>query len=67
MDNSFNELKLLGLHVGWHVGPTFAGVFGYADDISLIALSLYVLVKLTLYVNHMQNDTTSPSIQQSPC
>ena len=38
------ELKQLGL--GCHVGPTFAGAFGYADDVTLIAPSLYALKKI---------------------
>ena len=41
--NVFKELKQLGL--GCHVGPTFAGAFGYADDVALIAPSLYALKK----------------------
>ena len=41
IDNLFKELKQLGL--GCHVGPTFAGAFGYADDVALIAPSLYAL------------------------
>ena len=37
IDNLFKELKHLGL--GCHVGPTFAGAFGYADDVALIVPS----------------------------
>ena len=44
IDNLFKELKQLGL--GCHVGPTFAGAFGYADDVALIAPSLYALKKM---------------------
>ena len=44
IDNLFKELKQLGL--GCHVGPTFAGAFGYADDVALIAPSLYGLKKM---------------------
>ena len=43
IDNLFIELKQLGL--GCHVGPTFAGAFGYADDVALMAPSLYALKK----------------------
>ena len=43
IDNLFKELKQLGL--GCHVGSTFAGAFGYADDVALIAPSLYALKK----------------------
>ena len=32
--------------MGCHVGPTFAGAFGYADDVALIAPSLYALKKI---------------------
>ena len=44
IDNLFTELKQLGL--GSHVGPTFAGAFGYADDVALIAPSIYALKKM---------------------
>ena len=44
IDNLFKELKQLGL--GCHVGPTFAGAFGYADDVALIAPPLYALKKM---------------------
>ena len=37
-------LKQLGL--GCHVGLTYAGAFGYADDIALVAPSLYCLKKM---------------------
>ena len=41
-DNLFIELKQLGS--GCHVGPTFAGAFGYADDVALIAPSIYNII-----------------------
>ena len=44
IDSLFIELKQLGL--GCHVGPTFAGAFGYADDVALIATSIYALKKM---------------------
>ena len=44
IDNLIKELKQVGL--GCHVGPTFAGAFGYADDVALIAPSLYALKKM---------------------
>ena len=44
IDNLFIELKQIGL--GCHVGPTFAGAFGYADDVALIAPSIYALKKI---------------------
>ena len=44
IDNLFIELKQLGL--GCHVGPTVAGAFGYADDVTLIAPSIYALKKM---------------------
>ena len=37
-------LKQLGL--GCHVGLTYAGAFGYGDDIALVAPSLYCLKKM---------------------
>ena len=44
IDNLFNELKELGL--GCYVGATYAGAFGYADDIALISPSIYSLKKM---------------------
>ena len=44
VDNLFIELKSLGL--GCHVGSMYAGSFGYADDIALIAPSIYSLEKM---------------------
>ena len=44
IDNLFNELKELGL--GCYVGTTYAGAFGYADDIALISPSIYSLKKM---------------------
>ena len=48
IDNLFKELKQLGLEC--HVGPTFVGAFGYADDVALIAPSLYALKKLISFM-----------------
>ena len=48
IDNLFKELKQLGLEC--HVGPTFAGAFGYADDVVLIAPSLYALKKINSFM-----------------
>ena len=46
IDNLFSKLKYLGL--GCHVGLTFAGAFGYADDIALVSPStcIYGLKKM---------------------
>ena len=44
IDSLFLLLKQLGL--GCHVGLTYAGAFGYADDIALVAPSLYCLKKM---------------------
>ena len=41
IDYLFPELRTSGL--GCHVGLTYAGAFGYADDIALIAPSIYSL------------------------
>ena len=48
IDNLFKKLKQLGL--GCHVGPTFAGAFGYADDVALVAPSLYPLKRKDLFM-----------------
>ena len=44
MDKLFKQLKRNG--IGCRVGPLYAGAFGYADDVALIAPSLH---SLTLY------------------
>ena len=44
VDNLFSELTQLGL--GCHVGLSYAGAFGYADDIALISPSFYSLKKM---------------------
>ena len=44
IDNLFSKLKHLGL--GCHVGLTYAGAFGYADDIALVPPSIYGLKKM---------------------
>ena len=44
IDNLFSKIKQLVL--GCHVAPTFAGAFGCADDVALIASSLYALKKM---------------------
>ena len=44
IDNLFDRLKVLGL--GCHIGGTFAGAYGYADDIALISPSIYGLKKM---------------------
>ena len=41
MDKIFKELERNG--TGCHVGPVYAGAFGYADDVALVAPSLYSL------------------------
>ena len=41
MDKLFKHLKRNG--IGCHVGPVYAGAFGYADDVALVAPSRYIL------------------------
>ena len=41
MDALFDRLKRNA--IGCHVGPVNAGAFGYADDVALVAPSLYSL------------------------
>ena len=41
MDALFERLKRNA--IGCHVGPVYAGAFGYADDVALVASSLYSL------------------------
>ena len=44
IDNLFLELRTSGLGPnGCHVGLTYTGAFGYADDMALIAPSIYSL------------------------
>ena len=44
IDMLFIRLQDLGL--GCHVGPIFAGSFGYADDVALVAPTLYAMDKM---------------------
>ena len=41
MNILFKQLKHNG--IGFHVDPAYAGTFGYADDVALVAPSLYSL------------------------
>ena len=47
MDILFKQLKRNGN--GCHVGPVYAGAFGYANDVALVAPSLYSLKCIVLY------------------
>ena len=49
IDNLFSKLKHLRL--GCHVGLTYAGAFGYADDIALVSPSIYGLKKMIFTVD----------------
>ena len=42
MDKLFKQLKRNG--IGYHVGPVYAGAFGYADAVAAVAPSLYSLI-----------------------
>ena len=44
IDMLFIRLQDLGL--GCHVGQIFAGSFGYADDVALVAPTLYAMAKI---------------------
>ena len=44
IDNLFSKLKQLGL--GCHVGLTYAGAFGYADNIAFVSPSIYGFKKM---------------------
>ena len=39
-------IRLQDLCLGCHVGPIFAGSFGYADDVALVAPTLYAMDKM---------------------
>ena len=39
-------IRLHDLGLGCHVGPIFAGTFGYADDVALVAPTLYAMDKM---------------------
>ena len=39
-------VKLQDLGLGCHVGPIFAGFFGYADDVTVLAPTLYAMDKM---------------------
>ena len=44
IDNLFTQLQLPGL--GCHVGCSYTGAFGYADDIALLAPSVQCLKRM---------------------
>ena len=44
VDGLFSRLSVL--NVGCHVGPYFAGVFGYADDLNLLCPTIYGLKRM---------------------
>ena len=63
IDSLFLLLKQLGLGV---IGLTYAGAFGYADDIALVAPSLYCLKKMISICETFANKYSisfNPSIQ----
>ena len=39
-------IRLHDLGLGCHVGPIFAGSFGYADDVTLVTHTLYAMDKM---------------------
>ena len=39
-------IRLQDLDLGCHIGPIFAGSFGYADDVALVAPTLYAMDKM---------------------
>ena len=39
-------IRLHDLGLGCHVGPIFAGSFGYGDEVALVASTLYAMVKM---------------------
>ena len=61
IDNLFLELRTSGL--GCHVGLPYAGAFGYADDLALIAPSIYSLEKIIITC---ENDARTHRITFSP-
>ena len=46
IDKLFSQLEHSGL--GCHVGTSYAGAFGYADDIALVAPSMQCLKKMII-------------------
>ena len=46
IDKLFSQLQHSGL--GWHVGTSYAGAFGYSDDIALVAPSMQCLKKMII-------------------
>ena len=68
IDNLFLKLRTSGL--GCHIVLTYAGAFGYADDIALMAPSIYSLEKIiTTCENYAQTHciTFSPSKLKLMC
>ena len=46
IDKLFSQLQHSSL--GWHVGTSYAGAFGYSDDIALVAPSMQCLKKMII-------------------
>ena len=64
----FSNLKQLRL--GCHVGLTYTGAFGYADDIALVSPSIYGLKKMiSICVSYAQDYhiTFNPAKSKSIC
>ena len=61
IDNLFTQLQHSGL--GCHVGSLYAGAFGYADDIALLASSLQCLKQM---ISICQKYASSHSITFNP-
>ena len=69
IDNLFAQLEHSGL--GYHVGTSYAGAFGYADDIALVAPSMQCLKKMIIicekYANSYSIRLHSTQTSQNYC
>ena len=52
MDALFKQMKRKGM--GCHVCPVYAGAFGHADDVALVAPSLYSLSCMVKTAKNLQ-------------
>ena len=63
-------MRLKRNDIGCHVGPVYAGAFGYADDVALVAPSLYSLKCMIATCEEFANEyqiNYNPTISKLIC
>ena len=56
LDELIQKLKHSG--IGWHIGRTYCGVLGYADDMAIVSPTLFDLRKLLKFSRNMHQRWT---------